>query len=109
MDASCGLNLRTHRDGNAVVVLVCGELDFATSPELVSAIESNLEADTRLCLLDCSEVTFIDSEALKALIKVQNQLVESGTDLRIRGCSRQVMRTLQLLKLDEQFLFHSSH
>jgi anti-anti-sigma factor len=108
MDASCGLNLRIRHDGNAVVVLVRGELDFATSPELVNAIESNMRTDARLCLIDCSDVTFIDSEALKSLIRVQNQLVESGTDLRICGCSRQVMRTLQLLGLDERFLLHTT-
>lgn len=105
MDASYGLRVCTHRDGNTVVVSVRGELDYASSPELVSVIES-CAVDVKLCLIDCSGVTFIDSEALKTLIRVQNQLSGCGVQLRIHGCSRQVMRTLSLLGLEETFLLH---
>lgn len=106
MDASCGLTLRTRREGSAVVICIRGELDFATTPRLASVIESSAFDEVKLCLIDCSEVTFIDSEALKTLIKAQNELLEAGVQLRISGCSKQVMRTLGLLGLEDKLLLH---
>lgn len=104
MDASYGLTLRTRREGNAVVVSVSGELDYATAPELIKTIELNANLKIRLLLVNCTEVTFIDSEAVKALIKIQNELIQDGVDLRISECSRQVLRTLRLLGLESRFL-----
>jgi anti-anti-sigma factor len=69
-------------------VIVRGELDIATAPELLARLPG---AGTRAhgnVLLDLDEVTFIDSSGLEALLTAHRRL---GEALRIRpsaACAR---------------------
>lgn len=100
MDATQGLLISTARSDNQVVIRVRGDLDYAATPRFVEAVESAMDDDVPLYLIDCKHVTFIDSESLKAILRLRNQLNESCRTVRLRNCSKPVTRILRLLDLE---------
>jgi len=65
-------------------VVVAGELDLQTSPELEATLDRELElADS--VLLDLSQVQFIDSTGLHAILLVLERSRTNGDKLRINS------------------------
>ena len=84
--------------GDWVVLAASGELDMATSPRLTRAIEAHVGEQV---VVDLSEVTFIDSLGLRALINARQTLGEDN--IRLVAPDGPVLRLLKLTKLDETF------
>jgi anti-anti-sigma factor len=102
MDAAQCLTLAASRREDEVVITIRGDLDFGAVDEMTSCIESAVDERVKLCILDCQQVTFADSEALKALLMLQCRFARVGRELCIRKCSRQLFRLLTLLGIREQ-------
>jgi anti-anti-sigma factor len=94
------LSLTSTRESKKTTVRIRGELDFASLSKLVAFFEDFPESYPTECQLDCSEVTFIDSEACKFLIRLQRDLQRRNTTLILKNCSRPVARVFALLGLD---------
>jgi anti-anti-sigma factor len=79
--------------GKRLVASVAGEIDLATAPALVEAIESGLSKDrlTRV-VVDLSEVAFLDSSGLNALVTLEKELGERGVELRLVSPADRVVR-----------------
>ncbi len=60
------------RDGDAVVILVRGEIDMATAGHLRDAIEPHL-APQQTIILDLSEVAFMDSSCVAVLVQARGR------------------------------------
>jgi anti-sigma B factor antagonist len=66
------------RDGRAVVV-IRGELDLATAPDLEAAITSRLD-DGQDVVVDLRELEFMDSTGLRVLVAAHGRV--EGTEQR---------------------------
>ena len=66
------------RDGRAVVV-IRGELDLATAPDLEAAIKSRLD-DGQDVVVDLRELEFMDSTGLRVLVAAHARV--EGTEQR---------------------------
>ena len=66
------------RDGRAVVV-IRGELDLATAPDLEAAIKSRLD-DGQDVVVDLRELEFMDSTGLRVLVAAHGRV--EGTQQR---------------------------
>jgi anti-anti-sigma factor len=66
------------RDGRAVVV-IRGELDLATAPELEAAIQGRLD-EGRDVVVDLRELEFMDSTGLRVLVSAHARV--EGTEQR---------------------------
>ena len=97
MDARNAFSVTTARADTEVTVRASGDLEFSVTRELVEAIESALDDSVAIVVLDCEHVTFIDSEALKALIAVRRKLRLQGKVFMLGKCSRPVTRVLTLV------------
>ena len=75
-------DVRQVRVGDAVIVEVIGEIDMSTAPKLAGAVSSVPET-TRRVVVDLSEVSFLDSSALSALVHCQRGLVQRAIELRV--------------------------
>ncbi|MEY2524968.1 MAG: anti-sigma factor antagonist [Ilumatobacteraceae bacterium] len=82
-----------------------GEIDRLTVPTLQLPIVDAVAHDSDL-VVDCSELTFIDSSGLNMLVKVQLQLQAHGHNLRIVNASPTTERVLLLSGLSD--FFHAS-
>jgi anti-sigma B factor antagonist len=85
-------------DGNAVVVLA-GELDMDTAPQLVRVLDPLLEAGPAEIVLDFSGVTFIDSSGIAALVGAQNKLQGQQRYLRVQAPRPQALRVFEVTGL----------
>jgi anti-anti-sigma factor len=83
------------RDG-AVVVVVRGEIDIVTSPQLRAALLDD-RAQAPLVVLDLREVTFIDSSGLGVIVGQQKRAQEREERFAVAvGESLPVQRILDL-------------
>jgi len=95
--------LRTTKPRPGVaVVAVAGECDLYEASRLEAALAAVCIDDGRV-LLDLSELRFLDSTALGALVKAKRRLEQSGCELVLLAPSREVMRTLSLTGVDSVF------
>jgi anti-sigma B factor antagonist len=92
-----------HIAGDARVV-VRGELDMATSPQLTSAIESVASSAAQRVVVDLLEVTFLDSSGVSALCLARTKLGSEGVVLVLGPTSSQVDAVLQIAGVDSAFV-----
>ena len=90
-------------EGDALVV-VSGELDMATSPELTSAVESLASTASKRVVVDLSGVTFLDSTGVSALCLAKAKLDVEGAVLVLGPVSTQVDAGLRMVGLESEFV-----
>jgi anti-sigma B factor antagonist len=86
------------RDDELATIMVSGELDLATVPQLSAAVAEH--DDAGLLVLDLTAVTFIDSTGVRALIEADRSCARSGSRLAMLAGDGPVRRLLGLCKLD---------
>ena len=95
MDMEEGLSIRIEWNADVPVVWVRGELDFVTAPRFRAFLR---DLGSERVVLDFSEVTFLDSSGISALIWRHK---EGGLTLR---CVRPAqMKVLTMTGLDQVF------
>jgi anti-sigma B factor antagonist len=82
---------------------VAGELDSATSPELIAAFERiAAEGPTGQIVLDLTRVSFVDSAGMRAIIVIERMAAERGIALRIHRAAGPVTDLLQMTGLGDR-------
>src|SRR5436305_1294470 len=76
--SSPGRRTRTRPIGTATVIAVSGELDVATVPRLRAALTEAAERGSTRLVVDLSEVTFVDSVSVGAILHAQRRLGLEG-------------------------------
>ncbi len=89
-------------DSGAIVIVVAGELDLASSPELQQQLDSALESDERVVILDLRMLEFMDSTGLSVVVKAHQAAVQSGRELHLVKGPPQVQRLLSLTGVEER-------
>jgi anti-anti-sigma factor len=92
-----------------IVLTLNGELDMARTDELDEMAASALDGDLVNAIFDLSGVTFMDSSALRWLLRVQDRVEQSGGRLRLvapEGGS--LVRLLSLSGLADRFTVFST-
>jgi anti-anti-sigma factor len=89
-------------EGATRAVIVAGELDQATLPELQRTLDEAIDAGSGDLLIDLSDCSFIDSSGLAALVSARERV--AATDSRgfaICCGTPQVQRLLEITGLDK--------
>ncbi len=90
-------------DASTHLVVVTGEIDLFTAPELKARLTAAIDEGTSRVIVDLSAVTFIDSSSLGVLIGAHKQLKLSGGGLVIVCDDRTIMNTFKITGLDGVF------
>lgn len=85
----------------AVHVVVQGELDIATAPELKEQCLAALRTQPSELVIDLGGVTFCDSSALHTLLFIRVEGEALGVPVAVGECSKQAGRILELSGLTE--------
>lgn len=94
------MDLRTEsRDGYAVVALG-GRLTASGAPALRSAVAELIAAGEARVVIDMTDLQFVDSSGLGALVGGLKSARVAGGDLRIAAVSEAVRTVLHLTNLD---------
>jgi anti-anti-sigma factor len=80
-----------------------GEIDIATCPTLVEALNAVVAHPGGDVLLDCSRVTFFGVAGVGALVEARKELDRSGRRLVVRNPSPIVRRVLHIFELADVF------
>jgi anti-sigma B factor antagonist len=91
------------RDGFAVVK-ASGELDLSSAPELEAALRA-AQSERGNVMLDFSELEFIDSTGVHAVLNAFHAAEQAGTEFAITGAGGEVMRAFQLVGLADRLPF----
>jgi anti-sigma B factor antagonist len=89
-------------DGVAGVV-VLGEADIYTAPELKEALTAAIEAGATSVLVDLSGATFIDSTTLGVLMGAVRRLRPGGGEVAIACADPNICRIFEITLLDRVF------
>lgn len=88
-------------DGNLTVVLT-GEIDHHCAKRYIQAIDAKVEAYTpALCILDFSEVSFIDSSGVAVVINALRAMNRMGGRLVLTGIGSQPMKVFRAAGVDK--------
>jgi anti-sigma B factor antagonist len=93
--AELSLDVHLNGDGHTVVI-VQGEIDMATAPQLAGCLADHADHDV---VVDLSGVPFLDSSALSVLVHARKTIAESGHILRVTGEQDNVRTVLEVTGL----------
>jgi anti-sigma B factor antagonist len=93
------LELETARDGDGVVIRLSGELDIASSDDLGRLIRDVEESDISRIVIDLSDLSFVDSTGLQALLNARSR--GDGRITFLPSRHEAVTRLLALTQTDE--------
>jgi anti-sigma B factor antagonist len=80
---------------------VRGEIDVASAASLHATLDDAIAFNNADLMIDCSEVTLIDSSGLAVLVATQRDLRTTGRRLRIANATRATKRVIEVAGLTE--------
>ena len=97
------ISVKTSAGQRGWIVVVKGEVDIATSPELRRQLE-RLTDDDEPIVVDVTEMSFIDSSGLGVLVEVLKHRREAGAGaVALRGMQEPVRRVFEITGLTDLF------
>ncbi|MEW2165266.1 STAS domain-containing protein [Streptomyces sp. NPDC007084] len=103
-DRTLTVTRHAHARG-ATVLVVVGELDHHTTPELARAVQDTPFGPDTPLLLDVSDLTYCDSTGLTVFVGAYDRAVKSGTSLLLVGMNADLMHLFRIVGLDQLFTF----
>ncbi|MHA6759145.1 STAS domain-containing protein [Streptacidiphilus sp. PAMC 29251] len=107
-----GVGVRT--EGSATVLVLTGELDHDTAPELRERLDEVFEAAAAsggsaapvVVVVDCAELGFCDSTGLNVLLTARLRAEEVGVDIRLSALRGHVVRMFEITGAGGIFSIH---
>lgn len=104
---STELRLNVSCEGDAICLMVSGEVDLLTGSELCDSVTFAAEQASRV-LVDLSEVSFIDSSGVAALLLAQRRARGHGSQVVVTAASHEVATVLRLADVAHHLGFRSN-
>ena len=89
-------SVEERRQGDAAVLMVSGELDLRTGPELEERLTGAFRSGIELVILDLRQIDFMDSTGLRVLLAAHQRAHETGRRFALVRGADQVERVLTL-------------
>lgn len=89
---------RAH-DDDVMLLQVRGEVDAHTAPELSRALTGLLDEGHGRIVVEVSEMGFISSAGLRAILHAHRQAVEQSGTIKLAGPTDQVRRVFEIVGL----------
>ena len=98
-----------HREQPPWTVLSAGgDLDVVGAPELRQAVVTVVSEGTRLLVLDLSDLDFVDSFGIGAVVGALKRLRQRGGDLALVCPTPRIRRVFEICDLDRILALHDS-
>ena len=94
-------------DQGATVIELHGDVDLESSPK-TRTILLDCVAAGKPVYVDMARVTYIDSSGVASLVESFQSARAGGTGFTLVSVSEEVMRVIQLARLDKIFTIHAS-
>ena len=93
---------KPHRDRSNVLPLK-GEIDLHVSPVVAASLTAMIEKKPERVVIDLSDVTYIDSAGLAALIQAMQKVEAYGGRFFLAGLQETVRSIFEISRLDQVF------
>ena len=90
------------------VLRVGGDLDVVGAPDLRQAVVTAVADGSRLLVLDLSDLDFVDSFGIGAVVGALKRLRQRGGDLALVCPSSRIRRVFEICDLDRIIALHDS-
>jgi anti-sigma B factor antagonist len=88
------------------VVSVHGEVDVSSAPEVQRELDAVIEAGARTVVVDLSDVSFLDSTGLGALVAARAAATASGGSVAVVCDQGRLLKLFTITGLDGAFDIH---
>ena len=96
------MRFTSYLQDSTLTVALTGEIDHHTAKQYIDAIAGKIEAyKPRTCVLDFSEVSFMDSSGIAVVINGLRTMTKLGGTLRISGLNDQPMKVIRAAGVDK--------
>jgi anti-anti-sigma factor len=99
------LQIESRRDGGTLSLVLSGELDLASAPDLERELAAGEATSPSRITIDLSDLGFMDSTGLQALLRARERAAATGYALSLRRGPHQVQRVFELTKTVDAFSF----
>ncbi|HEX5780368.1 MAG TPA: STAS domain-containing protein [Solirubrobacteraceae bacterium] len=100
------LNIGVERGEAATLVVLRGDLDIVTAPELRECLVKVIDEGARV-VIDLEAVGFLDSAGLGILVGGLKRARTRGGELELVSTSHDVLKPLEITGLDRVFTIHA--
>ncbi len=102
------IDVSSATDGASQLFALSGTLDIATSPSLRAALMEAAERDKHEIIVDLSQLEFLDSTGLGALIGAHKRAADHDGSVRLVAQEGQILRLLRITGLLDVFSVYPS-
>lgn len=88
------------------LITLSGRVDSSTAPELEETLEDRIDEGRYNLVLDLSDVNYLSSAGLRALVSALRTCKKKGGDVRIANPSERVSEVMSLAGLDSLFTMY---
>jgi anti-anti-sigma factor len=99
------LSLRSDRDGSVHTISLTGEMDLANAEQVEEEIVRVEATDAATIILDLTELAFIDSTGIRALIAAELRARADSNRLVFRRPPENVQRVLRIAGVEKSLRF----
>jgi len=93
----------TGHDREVYRIVPSGRLDAVTVPALEESLQAELSADHSELILDLSEVSYLSSSGLRALLRARRQAQAAGGDLVLAAMSVRAHEIFEMIGFTNLF------
>ena len=104
-DAENAFKVTLEPEPSSLRVVVAGELDMASAPQIEEEMSSVEQQDPSVILLDLRELSFMDSSGLRAVLTADARARDQGRRLVVIRGSENIQRVFAVTRLDERMEF----
>lgn len=90
------MDIQVKQIDQTAVVSIAGSIDSLTAGEVTSFLSEQIGAGYRQLVADLSQVDFMSSAGLRAILTILKQSRQEGGDLRLAGAQAGVEKTLKI-------------
>jgi anti-sigma B factor antagonist len=102
------LDITRDSDGETCTLVLAGEVDVYTSPDLRRALADAVESGCAHVVVDLEHLSFIDSSGLGVLVSTLRRMKEDGGTLRLVCTKEGILKIFRITGLDKVFPIFSS-
>ena len=92
---------RQEQRGDIVVLAVSGDVDLQSAPQLSTALTAAETARRGDLVIDLTEVTFLDSSGLGAIVTAHHAVTAAGHAVKLVCTDPRIGKIIRLTRLDE--------
>ena len=97
------MEVKAEQYGHAAVLRCKGEITEDCLEVLNREVERQLQANVSDVIVDLTEVPFMDSAALEALLNTRDRLVERSGQLTLAGVRESLAKIFEITRLEAAF------